>query len=111
MYWACAEQVAERTGLHMAFLIRVALVVLALYVLWRACARLLRSVGMMSQRGDRPGQPGQLRPVDELVQDPICKLYVPRREALVLRGRGEPLYFCSEKCRDYYEKQGGQQPG
>jgi YHS domain-containing protein len=98
----------------MAFLIRVALVVLALYVLWRACARLLRSLGMLSRQGERPGQPGQpgqLRPVDELVQDPVCKLYVPRREAIVFRGRGETIYFCSEKCRDYYEQDGGQQPG
>ena len=95
----------------MSFLIRVALVVLALYVLWRACARLLRSLGMLSQQGDRPGQPGQLRPVDELVQDPVCKLYVPRREAVVLRVNSGPLYFCSEKCRDHYVQQGGQQPG
>ena len=95
----------------MAFLICVALVVLALYVLWRACARLLRSLGMLSQQGERPDQPGQLRPVDELVQDPVCKLYVSRREAIVLSGRGGSLYFCSEKCRDLYIQQGGQQPG
>ena len=95
----------------MSFLIRVALVVLALYLLWRACARLLRSLGMMSRQSDRPVQPGQLRPVDELVQDPVCKLYVPRREAIVLGGQGGPLYFCSEKCRDHYVQQGGQQPG
>jgi YHS domain-containing protein len=95
----------------MGTLIRIALMVLALYVLWRACARLLRSLGMMSQQSDRPGQPRQLHPVDELVQDPVCKLYVPRREAIVLGGQGGPLYFCSEKCRDHYVQQGGQQPG
>ena len=95
----------------MPFLIRVALVVLALYVLWRACARLLRSLGIMSQQIDRSGQSRQLRPVDELVQDPVCKLYISRREAIVLGGQGGPLYFCSEKCRDHYVQQGGQQPG
>jgi len=95
----------------MSFLFRVALVVLALYLLWRACGRLLRSCGMTSEKRGCARQSGQLHPIDELVQDPICKLYVPRREAIVLRGRGEPLYFCSEKCRDHYVQQGGQQPG
>lgn len=94
----------------MAALIRIALMVLALYVLWRACARLLRSLGTISEQRDRPGHNGLLRPVDQLVQDPVCKLYVPRREAIVLKGRDEPLYFCSEKCRDHYVQQGGQQP-
>ena len=95
----------------MPFLIRVVLVLLALYVLWRACGRLLRSLGMRSQEGDQADHLGQLHPVDELVQDPVCKVYVPRREAIVLRGRGEPLYFCSDKCRDHYVQQDGQQPG
>jgi YHS domain-containing protein len=95
----------------MGSLIRIALMVLALYVLWRACTRLLRSLGMMSQQSDRQAQPRQLRPVDELVQDSVCKLYVPRREAIVLGEQGGPLYFCSEKCRDHYMQQGGQQPG
>ena len=95
----------------MSFLIRVALVVLALYLLWRACGRLVRSLGAMSAKNNAAGAPGQVRPVDELVQDPICKVYVPRREAIVLRGSGEPLYFCSEKCRDRYVQQNGQPSG
>ena len=95
----------------MPFLIRVVLVALALYVLWRACGRLLRSLGMASQQSARPDPAGQLHPVDELVQDPVCKVYVPRHEAIVFKGQGEPIYFCSDKCRDHYVQQGGQQPG
>ena len=92
----------------MSFLIRVALVVLALYLLWRACGRVLRSLGALSEEKQRTSPAGQ---VDELVQDPVCKVYVPRREAIVLRGQTESLYFCSEKCRDQYVQQGEQQPG
>ena len=95
----------------MSFLIRVVLVALALYVLWRACGRLLRSLGMVSQQSARPDSAGQLHPVDELVQDPVCKVYVPRHEAIVLKGQGESIYFCSDKCRDHYVQQGGQQSG
>ena len=92
-------------------LIRIALMVLALYVLWRACGRLIRSVGMMTEQRGRPEDSGHLNPVDELVQDPVCKLYVPRREAVELMDRDSPLYFCSEKCRDMYVQQGGPETG
>jgi len=95
----------------MSFLIRVALVALALYVLWRACGRLLQSLGKISGQSSRSNPSEQLNAVDELVQDPVCKVYVPRGEAIVVKGQGEPVYFCSEKCRDHYVQQGGQQPG
>ena len=92
-------------------LIKVVFVALALYILWRACGRLLRSLGMKSQQRDRVDHTEQLHPVVELVQDPVCKVYVPRGEAIVLKGQGEPIYFCSEKCRDHYVQQDDQQPG
>ena len=94
----------------MSFLIRVAIVVLALYVLWRACGRLIRSFGMMTDQKGRADTSRPLHNADELVQDPVCKLYVSRREAIVLSGQGEPLYFCSEKCRDHYVRLGGTRP-
>ena len=36
---------------------------------------------------------------EELVQDPVCKVFIPRRNALVVRKDGENYYFCSEGCR------------
>jgi YHS domain-containing protein len=39
---------------------------------------------------------------DEMVQDPYCKTYVPKRDGLRTRVGGEVLYFCSETCRDRY---------
>jgi len=87
------------------FLIRIALVVLALYVLWKACVRLLRTTGMRT--GARPGA----LPVDELVQDPVCKLYVPRREAVILKEEGATVFFCSAACRDHYAQRGDRHSG
>jgi len=86
------------------FFIRAALVVLALYVLWKACARLLKSLGMTG--GPRADGSGPF-PVDELVQDPVCKLYVPRREAFALKSDGGTVYFCSQACRDQYAHRSG----
>ncbi len=39
---------------------------------------------------------------DEMVQDPCCRAYVPKKSAVRSRLGGEDLYFCSETCRDRY---------
>jgi len=36
---------------------------------------------------------------DALVQDPVCKTFIPRREALKASQNGKDYYFCSEGCR------------
>jgi uncharacterized protein len=41
---------------------------------------------------------------DELVQDPVCNIFVPRRNALKLHKNGEDYYFCSEGCRKKFLK-------
>ena len=40
---------------------------------------------------------------DEMVQDPVCQVYLPKRQALVLNDpKGEIHYFCSVQCRDKF---------
>ncbi len=40
---------------------------------------------------------------DEMVQDPVCKVYLPKRQAVVFNdSKGEMHYFCSTLCRDKY---------
>ncbi len=41
---------------------------------------------------------------DELVQDPVCKIFVPRRNALKAHKNGEDFFFCSEGCRKKFLK-------
>ena len=53
--------------------------------------------------GPRPG--GQARIDDVMVQDPVCKVYVPRGEALHVRHRDKDVYFCGEACRDAFFRQ------
>ena len=43
--------------------------------------------------------------IDEMVQDPNCKTYVPRRDAHRRRVAGNEYYFCSRACADNYEKE------
>lgn len=48
----------------------------------------------------------QLPPVtDELVQDPVCGVYCPKRDALSLNWQGKIYYFCSDKCRQEFRDQ------
>lgn len=43
---------------------------------------------------------------DEMVQDPVCKVYLPKRQALVLSGpNGKIHYFCSTQCREKFIKE------
>ena len=43
---------------------------------------------------------------DEMVQDPVCKVYLPKRQAVVHTGsRGEIRYFCSTQCRERFIKE------
>jgi YHS domain-containing protein len=35
---------------------------------------------------------------DVLVQDPVCKTFIPRRDALKTQRDGKEYFFCSEGC-------------
>jgi YHS domain-containing protein len=40
--------------------------------------------------------------VDEMVIDPVCRVYIPKREAITARSQGETVYFCSQECMKKY---------
>jgi uncharacterized protein len=42
--------------------------------------------------------------IDEMVQDPQCKTYVPKREAVKRTIAGETHFFCSGACADKFQK-------
>jgi len=41
--------------------------------------------------------------IDEMVQDPVCKTYIPRREAVKKSYGGKKILFCSKECADKFE--------
>ncbi len=43
--------------------------------------------------------------IDEMVQDPFCKTYIPRRESVRRVIEGEEYLFCSEECADKFESE------
>ncbi len=39
---------------------------------------------------------------EELVEDPSCKVYIPKSSALRRKIRGKEQYFCSRECLDKF---------
>lgn len=46
----------------------------------------------------------------EMVQDPNCRTYIPKPEAVRQSVAGRDLYFCSRKCAEEYQRQSGGGP-
>jgi YHS domain-containing protein len=44
--------------------------------------------------------------IDEMVQDPQCKIYIPRREAIEKAIGGRTYHFCSEACATKFLQEG-----
>lgn len=40
---------------------------------------------------------------EDMVLDPNCRTYIPKRDAIIKKVRGERFYFCSEKCFKEYK--------
>ncbi len=81
----------------------VRLVILALtgYLSYKVLQKVLPWF-LRSQIPPQPRQPEVA--ADELVQDPICKVFIPRRNALVVKKDGQNFFFCSEGCRKKFLK-------
>ncbi len=63
--------------------------------------------GLRSRKVLKTGskQAGEQPPItDELVQDPVCGVYCPKRDALSLNRQGKTYYFCSDKCRQEFRE-------
>ncbi len=42
---------------------------------------------------------------EEMMQDPICKTYVPKSQAITYSEKKEMIYFCSEECKGKYKEE------
>jgi YHS domain-containing protein len=80
-------------------LIRWIIILVVGYLLFRFLRRFLSSPKLSERNPPREIQ-------DEMVQDPVCKVYLPKRQAKVLNGpKGIIYYFCSTQCREKFIKE------
>ena len=47
-------------------------------------------------------KPGRDIEAEELVQDPCCQTYIPKRSALKKKVAGSVHYFCNQECMERY---------
>jgi YHS domain-containing protein len=64
---------------------------------------LLKSLYRSSKQAGRPSRP----PLDgdQMVQDPVCGVFVPRKTAIVKQVGGGANYFCSQECAAKFQEQ------
>ena len=85
--WACSRN---------DMLLRLIISAVIIYLVYRLAKGFLGS----GKKADRVS-PGGV--IDEMVQDPFCKTYIPRREAVRKVVRGQESFFCSQECAERFE--------
>ena len=80
---------------------RFILVIVLILVLCYAFLLLIR--GMPFRRKRMRGEPD----AEELIQDPHCRIYIPKKTAVKGRGAGKGFYFCSQECLEGFLKSRG----
>lgn len=78
---------------------RFLIIVLFLYVMYRLIKSFFREGRTEIHKSGTSGM------IDEMVQDPFCKTYIPRREAFKKVLGGKEILFCSKECAEKYESQ------
>lgn len=65
--------------------------------------RLIRGIFLSAPSGrkSRPSSSGRTL-IDEMVMDPVCRVYIPKRDALTARVKGQTVYFCSHECMNKF---------
>lgn len=91
-------------------MIRFLVILFLIFIGLRALKSLVSSAGRGEPRGGHRGTYGpptdrNLPVTDEMLKDPHCGVYFPRKEGVPLKLGGETLYFCSTDCRDAYERE------
>ncbi|MFC1868839.1 YHS domain-containing protein [Thermodesulfobacteriota bacterium] len=80
-------------------MLRLIIIVLFLYVVYRLIKSFFR------QGREEIHKSGTAGLIDEMVQDPFCKTYIPCREAFKKVLGGNEIFFCSKECAEKFESQ------
>lgn len=84
--------------MHPVKIVLIAILLYLLYRLVRGSGKNRRSVSGSQDRQE------SLPTHDVLIRDPICHIYIPKGQAVVLQEKEGPVHFCSEGCRQAYVK-------
>ena len=60
--------------------------------------------GLFGKNQDVTRSVGASSRPSEMVQDPVCGMFIPKEGAYFLEQGGQRVFFCSETCRASYQK-------
>ena len=83
---------------------RVILYIFLLFILYYFLSNFLRNILRPRERMNQGSE------AEELVQDPYCQTYIPKRSAVKKKIAGRMCYFCNHECLKNYlkgDKEGG----
>ena len=83
--------------------VRILILGILFYILYR-----LLMAGRKKKKAASASAGTELPRQDVLVEDPVCHTYIPKKQAIVYRDGDESHYFCSEKCRDTFRAEKGE---
>lgn len=75
---------------------RFILFVILVFVLYYVLRFLIKDFSSLRKRMSGESEP------EELVQDPCCQTYIPKRSAVKKKIAGRWLYFCNQGCMKNY---------
>ena len=79
-------------------MLRLILFVVSTVILYAILHFLIKDMSSNRKRANRSVEP------EELVQDPCCHTYIPKRSAIKKNVAGKEYYFCTQDClRNYVE--------
>ena len=79
-------------------MIRIIFIAVLVYIMYR----LVKGVFSVRTKINRR-EPGGV--IDEMVQDPFCGTYIPKRESIRRVIEGQEYLFCSHECADKFESE------
>jgi YHS domain-containing protein len=82
--------------------LRIILFSILLILVARAFWRVMD--GVIEASGGRAPKPRARSTAVKLVRDPVCGTFVAPRPTLSLTSGGSTHYFCSERCREQFQR-------
>jgi len=76
-------------------LLLISALLVVLYFLLRQAVRGFKNKGV--------GDPGAPVDLDQMVEDPVCHTFVPRRHAVIETVNGQTHCFCSRQCAETFQ--------
>lgn len=90
-------------------MLRFIITLLLVYLIYKVVITLLFPKKRVSRYPKQ--KPAENKVIDEMVKDPVCGIYLPKKDALPVSSGGKTIYFCSPQCRQRFleaEKQNKQ---